>query len=405
MFSGLSVLKAFPRDVKILVTTRVLRSFGTAILSVIFSIYLSKLGASSVAIGLTFTGVALFSAFRSLLEGMMADRYGRKPVLLFTSGLLVVGGVIMALTNNISVLMVTAVIFGVDFRYTPAEQAMLTEKVSSDERTTAFSVNAFLGTIGAIFGSFSAGLPETLQSIGFSEIESYKPIFIIFAVIGAVTFLFFTLLNETMSRSSTTVENVDDPDKDERMILIKWSGVIALDIVGGSFTGKFLSYWFYLRFGVGLGQIGTLFGLSRFLTLFSYILGLKMAHRVGTIRATVISRLPVVVGTILTPLMPSYMFVAILRLFMSLFSSIDVPLRQSYLMGVIKSRSRASAVGVVTVVRGVTSAGIPSLTGYFFEYVSIDLPFYFASAFRLASASLMYLLFKDIKPEGEKPRM
>ncbi|MCW4037402.1 MAG: MFS transporter [Candidatus Bathyarchaeota archaeon] len=405
MFSGLLVLRAFPRDVKILVTTRVLRSFGSAILSVIFSIYLSKLGASSVAIGLTFTGVALFSAFRSLLEGMMADRYGRKPVLLFTSGLIVVGGVIMALTNNISVLMVTAVIFGVGVRYTPAEQAMLTEKVSSDERTTAFSVNAFLGTIGSIFGSFSAVLPETFQSIGFSEIESYKPIFMIFAVIGVVTFLFFTLLNETMSRSSTTVENVDDPDKDERMILIKWSGVIALDIVGGSFTGKFLSYWYYLRFGVGLGQIGTLFGLTRFLTLFSYVLGLKMAHRVGTIRATVISRLPVVVGTILTPLMPSYMLVAILRLFMSLFSSIDVPLRQSYLMGVIKSRSRASAVGVVTVVRGVTSAGIPSLTGYFFEYVSIDLPFYFASAFRLASASLMYFLFKDIKPEGEKPRM
>jgi MFS family permease len=68
---------------------------------------------------------------------MMADRYGRKPVLLFTSGLIVVGGVIMALTNNISVLMITAVIFGVGVRYTPAEQAMLTEKVSSDERTTA----------------------------------------------------------------------------------------------------------------------------------------------------------------------------------------------------------------------------------------------------------------------------
>ena len=404
MFSGLSILKAFPRDVKILVTTRVLRSFGTAILSVIFSIYLSKLGASSVAIGLTFTGVALFSALRSLLEGMMADRYGRKPILLFTSGLIVVGGVIMALTNNISVFIITAVIFGVGFRYTPAEQAMLTEKVSSDERTTAFSVNAFLGTIGSIFGSFSARLPETFQSIGFSEIESYKPIFIIFAVIGAVTFLFFTLLNETM-RSSTMVESVDDAGKDERMILIKWSGVIALDIVGGSFTGKFLSYWYYLRFGVGLGQIGILFGLTRFLTLFSYILGLKMAHRVGTIRATVISRLPVVVGTILTPLMPSYMLVAILRLFMSLFSSIDVPLRQSYLMGVVKGRSRASAVGVVTVVRGVTSAGIPSLTGYFFEYVSIDLPFYFASAFRLASASLMYYLFKDIKPEGEQQKM
>jgi len=39
---------------------------------------------------------------------------------------------------------------------------------------------------------------------------------------------------------------------------------------------------------------------------------------------------------------------------------------------------------------------------YFFEYVSIALPFYISSSFQLASASLMYFLFKDIKPPEEE---
>ena len=62
------------RDARILVLTRALRSFSAAILSVSFTIYLSKLGASSVTLGIVFTGISLFSAVRSFLEGLIADR-------------------------------------------------------------------------------------------------------------------------------------------------------------------------------------------------------------------------------------------------------------------------------------------------------------------------------------------
>ena len=405
MLGGLDVLRALQRDAKILVFTRALRSFSAAILNVSFPIYLSKLGASPILIGLTFTGISLFSAFRSLLEGLVADRFGRKPILLYTAGLMVAGGAVFALSRSLPVLMVAAVVFSVGGRlvYAPAEQAMLTEKVSSEDRTTAFSVNAFLGTIVAVFGSFAAGLPELLQGMGVPEIASYRPIFIIFAASGVVTLVFFTLVEETMGGGSSAeeMEAVEEVGGDERMLLMKWSGVVAVDIVGGSFISNFMSYWFYIRFGVGPGKIGAMFGASRFLAALSFILGLKMARRVGTIRATVLSRIPVVAVNVLTPLMPSFTAAALLRVFMSLFSMIDVPLRQSYLMGVIRSRRRASAAGVVAVVSRVTSAGAPSVTGYLFEYVSTALPFFVASSFQLASASLMYLLFKDIKPPEE----
>jgi MFS family permease len=408
MVSGVTVLKSLPRDAKILVSTRALRSFSAAIISVSFAIYLSKLGVSPAVIGLTFTGISLFSAFRSLLEGMIADRIGRKPVLLFSSGLTVIGGLLMTLTTNLQLLLILAVLFSIEGRlaYSPAEQAMLTESVTSEERTIAFSINAFLGTGASIFGSFAAGVPELLQTMGVSEIGSYQPIFIIFTAMGAITLVFVALIDETMSQRQRTIElpNGSVSDRDDRFLLMKWSGVVAVDIIGGSFTANFLAYWFYLRFNVGPSLIGVFFGLSRLLSTFSYILGFTMARSVGTIRATVLSRLPVVTVNILTPLMPSYPLAAMLRLFMSLFSMIDIPLRQSYVMGVIKSGNRASAAGIVTVVSKVTSASAPSITGYLYEHVSIAMPFYFSAAFQLASASLMYFLFKDIPLPEEKTR-
>lgn len=399
------MITEFDRDVWILLLTRALRSFSAAILSVTFAIYLSKLGAESVHIGLVFTGIALFSSIRSLLEGIIADRLGRKPVLLFTSIWMTLGGLIFVLTKDLGILMVSAVVFCVGGRlpYTPAEQAILTEKVPSESRTMAFSVNSFLETIMAVFGSLAAIMPEVMQNRGVTEIASYTPIFMIFASAGLVSTLFFSIIKESIKD-----DEVEDAAEDEGMtlyergILTRWSAVLALDVIGGSFIMNFLSYWFYLKFGVGLGQIGTLFGASRLIAAGSYYLGLRMARSVGTIRATVLSRIPVVIINYLTPMVPVYSIAAYMRGFMSLFSMIDVPLRQSYLMGVIKSGRRASAAGVVAVISRFTAAGAPLLSGYIIQYVSIDLPFYIAASFQLASAGLMYYFFKDIRPPEEE---
>jgi MFS family permease len=398
------MLKILNKDVRILVFTRGLRSFSSAILAVSFPIYLSKLGASPVNLGLVFTGISLFAAFRSLAEGIIADKYGRKPILLYTAGLMVIGGLLFSTTQNLTILMAVAILFGVGsvLPYTPAEQAMLTEKVSSRDRTRVLSINSFLGTIAAVFGSFTAGLPEILQARGIPEIASYNPIFIIFTLSGLTTFIFFLLLEETIRKSTQEEKISETMDSDERILLMKWSTVVAVDILGGSFINNFLSYWLHIKFNVGPGKIGILFGGSRLLAAFSYLLGLKMAERVGTIRATALSRMPVVAVNILTPIMPNYTTVALLRWFMSLFASIDIPLRQSYIMGVIKSRRRASAAGVVAVASRFTAAGAPLLTGYLIQFVSIGLPFQIAATFQFLSASLMYLIFKDIKPPEEE---
>ena len=398
-------LNEFDKDVWILLLTRGIRSFSAAILSVCFTIYMSKLGATSVQLGMIFTGMALFAAVRSLGEGLIADRFGRKPVLLLTSILMTVGGLIFAVSQDLKILTVSAILFNVGraIPYTPAEQAMLTEKVSSENRTTAFSVNSFIGTIAGVFGSFAAILPDILQRRGMVELASYQPLFIIFALSGLVSTLSFLMITETF-QNHINYEPGDEEQitADERWILSRWSFVLALDVIGGSFIMNFTSYWFYVKFGVGLGQIGTLFGLSRIIAAGSYYLGLRLAKGVGTIRATVLSRIPVVIINILTPITPTYAIVAYMRGFMSLFAMIDVPLRQSYLMGVIKSKRKASAAGIVAVVSRFTAAGAPMLSGYIMQFISIDLPFFLAAGFQLASASFMYLIFKDVKPPDEK---
>ena len=47
-----------------------------------------------------------------------------------------------------------------------------------------------------------------------------------------------------------------------------------------------VSFPIYLKFGVGPAEIGLVTGLGRLIATFSYTLGLRMAKRFGTIKAT-----------------------------------------------------------------------------------------------------------------------
>jgi MFS family permease len=404
VLNRLTFLHSIPRDAKIIIFSNAFRSFSSALLAVSFPIYLSKIGVPAVLIGLTFMGISLFSAIRSLIEGVVADRIGRKPILLFISASLILGGAIFLTTTNITVLLVAAVLFtvGGTITYTPAEVALLGDKVSDSNRTMTFSINATLATAASILGSFAGAIPEALQRLGFPEILAYQQIFVIFTAVGVVSLILFALLKEVKPEPPLPESaQLTEQEQGERKLLLKWSGVVALDQIGGAFN-NLLSYWYYLRFGVGPAEIGLIMGLGRFIATLSFTLGFKMAKRFGTIRATALSRIPIFIINILTPFMPSFAFVAASRLFMSIFSDIDVPLRQSYIMGVTRSKVRASTYGVVQVVSRFTSAGAPAITGYLYQFVSLSFPFFGAGFFQFASAASMYLLFKDIKPPEER---
>jgi len=401
----ISLLNSLERDAKLLILAQALRSFIGGLVSVIFTIYLSKLGVLPLTMGLLFTTTTSFAAVRNLIEGVLADRFGRKPFLLLLAGILTVSGLIYASTRNLTVLLCTAALGGLGLMTltSPSEQAMLSEKTTDKERTILFSTASFIGTLSSMIGCFSAGIPSLFEAYyGFDEIQSYQPVFILIALVGLVsTGLLIPLREEKKRRTSKDVEKDERYEKTGK-ILSRFALVVAFDSLGGSFVERFLSYWFYIRFGVESGGIGTLFGVSRFLSALSYILGLKLARRVGTVNATVLSRLPVVGVNLVIPLVPTYIIGAFLQVFKSAFSMIDVPLRESYLMGITRRSKRASAAGASHTAMMVTSTVTPTLTGYSFQYISIMLPFFLGGSFQLASAVLLWFFFKDVKLPEER---
>ena len=84
----------FQRDVLVLMASRGVRAFAFSYLSVVFAIYLAQLGFSTVTVGLVFSTGYATSALLTALWGYLADRYGRKKILILLAVLTIISNLL-----------------------------------------------------------------------------------------------------------------------------------------------------------------------------------------------------------------------------------------------------------------------------------------------------------------------
>ncbi len=103
------------RQFQLLLLTNVMAPLGTALLSPILDSLIEPFGASPASIGLMVSAFTAPAIFLIPVTGMIADRYGRRPVLLF--GLLCFGsaGTAIALTTDFRIVLTLRLLQGLGF--------------------------------------------------------------------------------------------------------------------------------------------------------------------------------------------------------------------------------------------------------------------------------------------------
>jgi MFS family permease len=169
--------------------------------------------------------------------------------------------------------------------------------------------------------------------------------------------------------------------------------------------GPFVVYWFYRRFGVSSGELAEVFFVMNLVTSVPYLMAGRIALMFGTVRSVVITR---TIGTVLlfvVVLMPTFLWAALIYGIRAVFNVLSIPVRQSYLMGVIDPSERSSASGFASFPSQVTSAVGPYLAGYFMEHVSLALPLEFAAVMQGLNAALYWMFFRNVYPPEEQAQM
>jgi MFS family permease len=391
------------RDVILLFTARSVRLFAYGALSVVLALYLHEAGLSGPAIGLLFTLTLAGDAGISLWITTTADRLGRKRMLLLGSGLMLMAGLVFAMTGNIILLVIAGVIGVISPSgneigpFLSLEQAALSQLLRSEQRTKAFAWYNLAGSLAAALGALAGGLlSQSLKSAGLSDLASYRAVILGYAACGAtlaVLFLFLSPAVEAVA-AAPAKERVLGLHRSKRVVL-KLSALFALDAFAGGFViQSMVAYWFHIKFGLNAGVLGGIFFGANILAGVSALLAVRIANRVGLINTMVYTHIPSNILLCIVPLMPNLWLAITVLLLRFSISQMDVPTRQSYTMAVVAPDERSAASGVTSIARSIGAAVSPALAGILLATPALlSAPFFVAGGLKIVYDLLLYRSF------------
>src|SRR3954464_2436041 len=134
------------RPLTIIFLTIFINLVGFGIIIPLLPFYAQTFGASPFVIGLLFASFSLSQLIATPALGVLSDRWGRRPVLIFSLLGTVVSFAMLALANSLAILFVARIIDGLSGGNITTARASIADVTEPHERAKAF------GMLGAAFG-------------------------------------------------------------------------------------------------------------------------------------------------------------------------------------------------------------------------------------------------------------
>jgi len=195
-----SLYKEYPKPFWIMMLGLFIDQLGGNIMYPFFTLYITlKFGVGLTQVGLLLGAMTAGGIIGGLIGGSLADRFGRKKLLLFgllTSGLY---NVVIIFIKDFSWLFGVAVTVGfLGSMSGPASQAMLADLLPEEKRASGFGVLRVVFNLTVAIGPLIGG---------FISDYSYYWLFIIDAITSSITFLVVVkMLPETAPKKPTKEE-------------------------------------------------------------------------------------------------------------------------------------------------------------------------------------------------------
>jgi MFS family permease len=406
------MLETLQRDVLVLMASRGIRAFAFSYLGVVFAIYLSQLGYSTVTIGLVISTASASGAVLTALWGFLSDRFGRKKILMLLAALTMVSNLIYVFFSHLVFILSAVIIANVGAGgsggggagggpFSPVEQALLAEKCTAENRNRIFSTNAFVGSLMGSLGALVSGLPQDLQeNWGWQPVASYKPLFALTILFSIVLIFAYSTINEHHVPRKREKTNPRRTARSGFVTKIALLGMV--DNLGAGLVGPLISYWFFRRFGVELKSLGFMFFLSYFFAALSFLAAPVLARQMGVVKTMAFSHGLASLIYLFLPLAPSFSIAAAMTVVRSFLAYMDNPLRSSFIMGIVRPEDRGSAAGITTLSRHVPVAVSPTLSAYLMQSFSLNVPIFIGGFLQLLHDCVFYFLFRNVKPPEEE---
>jgi len=370
--------------------------FGNGIFNVVFQLYLTSLGFDSTDLGTIIMMNPLGAALLTVPAGILADRYGKKNVML--GGLSISGLAIILIltTKTIEMFMASFLLIGLS----NATFVVLTPLYSSffdkDDMDRAFGLMGFLNIITMSMGSLFGFIPPMLVSKhGYSLQHSYWTMLVIAAGFITIQAPFYLM----------ALRGVVEPNREGGFrFKLKSIGVVAkfffISMVGVIGFGVFFSlfpYYVNKKFGIESDALGTLLFVSNLVSAGFNAAAPRVSQKLGTLNTITAGICLATPFYLMIPLAPNFTWVSTLYVGRLGFRTMADPLTSSFFMRLLHDDEKATANSIRMMAFQGGNIAAPWLGGQLMEKTSMDFPVYLGTVLYVVFAASFYFLLKNEK--------
>jgi MFS family permease len=388
------------------------RTFFFGWLSVVLALHLATAGFSTLAITTIFTATMVEDALLTSLLAMLASRLGTRWIMLVCAPLMTLGGALLAVSHDQTVLVLGAVLGTLSLNgqeagpFLPLEQALLADDAPAAAHTRLFGWYNLVGFLAAGAGALAAAswLARSV-AIGLDQAAAYRVMFWVYAAAGLALSAIYVRLPPDAPRKPAALKPMKLTSlglSHSRRVVLQLAALQGLDsLAGGFIVQAFLAYWFHQRFGAGPRELGILFFGTNLLSALSFLAASHVADRIGLLNTMVFTHLPSNVLLVLVPLMPSLPLASAMLFARHLLSQMDVPTRQAYTMALVTRDERAAAAGLTSSVRALAQAFGPILSGLAMTTSWTGLPLMLSGGLKIVYDVCLFARFRSVPVAGE----
>jgi DHA1 family tetracycline resistance protein-like MFS transporter len=247
------------RPLLIIFLTILVNLVGFGIIIPLLPFYAEQFGASELVIGLLFAVFSLCQLIASPVLGTLSDRYGRRPVLIFSLAGTVLSFVLLATAQTLTMLFVARIVDGLSGGNISTARAYVADVTEPKDRARAY------GLIGVAFGlGFILG--PALSGLLAAKVSYTAPIWAAAGITFVAMVMAWLWLPETVHRTSagstrlfgTIAELMQRPGLRRLLVIdyVYWMAFAVFQTTFALFAAR--------RFGFGAPETGyffTAFGL------------------------------------------------------------------------------------------------------------------------------------------------
>lgn len=392
----LADVRGFDRTAGLVLTVTAFRGMVIAATATILNLYLYSLGYDTRTIGLIIATGSLAVLVVSLPIGYLADRIGRKAVLVAGGFAYPVFLLALSLAHSTTgILLFNIVLSGVSTAYWVAGVPLLYATTTPRQRVSAFSINSFLlwgvGPLGALMAGQVVEIAARAFHVPAADPSALRVgmLFISFlAALGAIPYPF---LRES-PRGGGSQQTPPPLGALTRLIVQLLLPDLVLAIALGALL-TFVQLYFHVRFGLDAGPVGIIVGVGGIISGVGALLTPLIARRWGNLASAVRIQILTV------PLMAALAVAGLLWIAIPAFWTMITlrgmadPVYTAFIQERVPEIYRARLTGFYSVTYSVGASIGPALSGELQRRGGFTLAFLVAAACYGLGAILLYLFF------------